>query len=112
MESTPSLVSGASSKTLGDVVPKLDDSPFHLQNSDHPGMMLVSTHLTGSNFLTWSVAISTALEAKDNVGFIDGSLEVPADETQFCKWKRVDSMIKSWVMNSITKDIADTLIYC
>lgn len=74
--------------------------------------MLVTTHLTGFNYLTWSIVIRTSLEAKDKVGFIDGSFEVLADATQFRKWKRVDSMIKSWIMNSISKDIANTLIYC
>lgn len=75
-------------------------------------MQLVSSHLTRSNYLTWSVAIRTSLEAKDKAGFIDGSLAAPTTADEFRKWKRVDSMIKSWIMDSISKDIADTLIYC
>lgn len=93
-------------------VPKIDEGPLMLHYSDHPGMMLVSSHLTSSNSLTWSIAVKTSLEAKDKVGFIDGSLVIPDDAATFRKWKRVDSMIKSWIMNSISKDIDDTLVYC
>lgn len=75
-------------------------------------MTLVSSQLTGSNYLTWSIALRTSLEAKDKLGFIGGNLDTSIAIAEFRKWKRVDSMIKSWIMNSISRDIADTMIYC
>lgn len=74
-------------------------------------MALVTTHLTRPNYLTWIIAIKTSLEAKDKLVFIDGTSPPPEDEKEFRRWKKVDSMIKSWIINSISKKIGDTLIY-
>ncbi|KAF7808414.1 Retrovirus-related Pol polyprotein from transposon TNT 1-94 [Senna tora] len=89
-----------------------DEGPFTLHNSDHPGTALVNTPLTGTNYLTWSLAIKTSLEAKDKLGFIDGSLPAPTDEADFKRWKKADSMVKAWINNSLGKDIADTIVSC
>ena len=53
---------------------QMDDygSPYFLNNGDHPAISLVSHHLTGSNYNTWSRAMSLALNAKNKLGFVDG----------------------------------------
>ncbi|XP_057999024.1 uncharacterized protein LOC131177875 [Hevea brasiliensis] len=85
---------------------------FHLHNSDYPGMMLVSSPLTGRNYLSWSRSMVLALRAKDKLGFVDGSYEVPAtDATTLDKWKKVDSMVTSWILNSLSKELVDAFIY-
>ncbi|KAF7807808.1 uncharacterized protein G2W53_039969 [Senna tora] len=89
-----------------------ESGSYRLHNSDHPGMSLVNTPLDGRNYFAWSIAIKTALEAKDKVGFIDGTLPAPEDPAEFKKWKTVDSMIKSWLVNSLTKELADTFVCC
>ena len=43
------------------------DEEMQLQNSDHPGMTLVSVPLTGDNFLPWSRSVKIALWAKKQV---------------------------------------------
>ncbi|KAF7820341.1 uncharacterized protein G2W53_025796 [Senna tora] len=53
----------------------------------------------------------TALEAKDKVGFVDGSINPPIDTAEFKKWKMADSMIKSWMVNSISKEISDMFVF-
>ncbi|KAF7838378.1 uncharacterized protein G2W53_006860 [Senna tora] len=65
-----------------------------LQNSDQPGMALVVSHLNGSNYISWSLAVRTALEAKDKLGFVDGTIKPPENPAEFKKWKPVDSMIQ------------------
>ncbi|KAF7837740.1 uncharacterized protein G2W53_006222 [Senna tora] len=89
-----------------------NEASYRLHNFDHPGMPLVNTTLDGKNYFGWSIAIRTALEAKDKVGFIDGSLPAPKAPAEYKKWKTVDSMIKSWIRNSFTKELADTFICC
>ncbi|KAL0358032.1 UNVERIFIED_CONTAM: hypothetical protein Scaly_1488900 [Sesamum calycinum] len=42
-------------------------------------MVLVSTPLTGKNYLNWSHAIKRLLRAKMKLGFIDGTLVKPDD---------------------------------
>ncbi|KAL6348085.1 hypothetical protein AAG906_039240 [Vitis piasezkii] len=52
-------------------------SPLFLHNRDHIDVVLVSHHLTGSNYNTWSRAMIVALIAKNKIGFIDGSIPRP-----------------------------------
>ncbi|KAL2251686.1 UNVERIFIED_CONTAM: hypothetical protein Sindi_2290900 [Sesamum indicum] len=51
---------------------------LQLHGSDHPGMILVGTLLTKSNYLTWSYAVKRALQAKMKLGFIDGTTTKPS----------------------------------
>ncbi|KAF7837340.1 uncharacterized protein G2W53_005822 [Senna tora] len=91
---------------------KNGERPWALLNSDQPGMSLVVSQLTSTNFLGWSTAIKTALEAKGKLGFIDRTIEEPTDEEDHWKWKKADSMVKSWIVNSMTKELADFFVYC
>lgn len=56
------------------------DDPLFLQNSDHLGMNLISTLLTGNNYLTWKRSVKIALGAKTNLGIIDGKFKAPDDK--------------------------------
>ena len=83
-----------------------------LHNSDHLGMTLVSVPLIGSNYLSWSRSVKIALGAKMKLSFIDGSATPPEiDLPQFANWKKVDCMMLSWMLNSISKDISESFIY-
>ncbi|KAL2253442.1 UNVERIFIED_CONTAM: hypothetical protein Sindi_0138900 [Sesamum indicum] len=83
-----------------------------IHTSDFPGMVLVSTPLTRNNYLLWSRSVKVALTAKMKLSFIDGSYPKPAENTEECKhWIRTDSMVFSWIMNSISKDIAKAFSY-
>ncbi|KAG8660311.1 hypothetical protein MANES_02G144450v8 [Manihot esculenta] len=74
------------------------DDPLFLHSSDHPGLVLVSSPLTGDNYLSWSRSMLIALRAKDKLGFIDGKC-------------RVDSAVASWILNAISKQIVEAFIY-
>ncbi|KAF7816397.1 uncharacterized protein G2W53_030366 [Senna tora] len=91
---------------------KNGDRPWALLNSDQPGMALVVSPLTGSNFLGWSISIKTALEAKGKLIFIDITVQEPSDEEDYWKWRKADSMVKSWIVNSMTKELADSFVFC
>ncbi|RVW86700.1 hypothetical protein CK203_039803 [Vitis vinifera] len=58
-------------------------SPFFLHNGYHPSLILVSHHLTRTNYNTWSRAMFMALTAKNNVGFVNGCISRPDDEDLF-----------------------------
>ncbi|KAF7804687.1 uncharacterized protein G2W53_028290 [Senna tora] len=83
-----------------------------LSNSDQPGMVLVVSPLIGSNYIAWSTAFRTALEAKQKIRFIDGTIKEPTDPEEHEKWKPIDSMVKSWIGNSISKEISESLVHC
>lgn len=87
-------------------------SPYHLLNSDHPGLALVSEQLDGTNYGTWIVAMTTSLEAKNKLGFVDGSIPKPAVADPYYKiWCRINSMLKSWLLNGVTKKIYTSILY-
>lgn len=87
-------------------------SPYHLLNSDHPGLVLVAEPLDGSNYGVWIIAMTTSLEAKNKLGFVDGSIVKPPDDDPYVKiWCRCNSMIKSWLLNSVAKSIYTSILY-
>ncbi|KAL0299468.1 UNVERIFIED_CONTAM: Retrovirus-related Pol polyprotein from transposon RE1 [Sesamum radiatum] len=83
-----------------------------LHGGDHPGMSLVSVPLDGSNYLSWSRSVKLALGAKQKLGFIDGTCGKPTEnKAELEQWQRVDCMVVSWLLNSISKDIAEAFLY-
>ncbi|XP_038979858.1 uncharacterized protein LOC120109982 [Phoenix dactylifera] len=54
-----------------------------------------------------------ALNAKNKLGFIDGSLSKPTSNTaEIQVWERCMDMVLSWLLNSIDKSLINTIIYC
>lgn len=87
-------------------------SPYYLQSSDHPGLVLVVEPLDGNNYGVWFVAMTTSLEAKNKLGFLDGSIVKPDESDPYHKiWCRCNSMVKSWLMNSVSKKIYASILY-
>lgn len=88
-------------------------SPFFLHHLDGPGLILVSQQLTGEKYTSWSRAMIIALSVKNKLGFIDGSISKPEDnnsELMNC-WIRNNSIVISWILNSISKEISVSVIY-
>lgn len=85
---------------------------FKLQGSDHPGMSLVSTPLDGTNYLSWCRSVKIALGAKTKLGFINGKCVKPVEHTEeYEQWVKVDCMVTSWLLNSISKQIVQAFLY-
>ncbi|XP_061372446.1 uncharacterized protein LOC133314915 [Gastrolobium bilobum] len=56
--------------------------------------------------------MTLALTAKHKLYFVDGSvLRPPASDLLFSSWLRCNSMVISWILNSVSKEIADSLLY-
>ncbi|XP_031478747.1 uncharacterized protein LOC116249687 isoform X1 [Nymphaea colorata] len=87
-------------------------NPFFIHHSDNLGNVLVSQHFNGENYGTWSRAMLMALSAKNKIGFIDGSIKEPEkDDPSYHLWVRSNNMILSWILNSVNKDIVESVIY-
>ena len=53
-----------------------------------------------------------ALNAKHKLGFVDGSISQPSSfDPSAGIWSRCNSMVTSWLLNAVSKDIADSLLY-
>ncbi|KAL6337510.1 hypothetical protein AAG906_037103 [Vitis piasezkii] len=53
-----------------------------------------------------------ALTAKNKVGFVDGTISRPmSHDLIYGAWNRCNSMISSWIINAVSREIADSLLY-
>jgi hypothetical protein len=86
-------------------------NPFFLHNGDSPGTVLVSQPLIGENYNTCSRSMTMALQAKIKLKFVDGTLVKPTDPDGAEAWTRCNDMILSWILNSLSKEIAASVIY-
>uniref|UniRef100_A0A2C9VZ57 Retrotransposon Copia-like N-terminal domain-containing protein n=1 Tax=Manihot esculenta TaxID=3983 RepID=A0A2C9VZ57_MANES len=51
-------------------------------------------------------------KAKDKLGFINDGIRMPAVGTpKYVKWTKADSMVSSWNLNSISKEIVEVFLY-
>ncbi|XP_073030879.1 uncharacterized protein [Primulina eburnea] len=56
--------------------------------------------------------MTMALTAKNKLGFIDGtSVRPPIEDLLYGAWIRCNSMAISWILNSVSREIADSLMY-
>ncbi|KAL0431466.1 UNVERIFIED_CONTAM: Retrovirus-related Pol polyprotein from transposon TNT 1-94 [Sesamum radiatum] len=75
----------SASNTIGMTLP-IENEALQLHGADHPGMVLL--------------------------GFIDGSLaKLDVNDASFERWIRVDSMVTTWILNSISKEIVEGFMY-
>ncbi|KAK9740197.1 hypothetical protein RND81_03G018400 [Saponaria officinalis] len=88
------------------------DDPLYLSTSDQPFLQLLSYQFTGHNFLTWKRELYLALVAKNKEVFVDRSLKIPEKtDKKRNQWIRCDLMVMKWILNSIAKEIRETLTY-
>lgn len=53
-----------------------------------------------------------ALEAKNKLGFIDSTIPQPEDLSSILsQWTRCNSMVLSWIVNSLSPEISNSVIY-
>jgi len=53
-----------------------------------------------------------ALTAKNKLGYVDGSIvKLAPIASTYLPWIRCNTMVLSWILNSISKDIAASVIY-
>ncbi|XXG62454.1 hypothetical protein AAC387_Pa05g0807 [Persea americana] len=93
-------------------VNETSNSPYYLHHSDNPGTILVSTPLTGDNYPTWKRAMRMALCAKNKMGLVDGPLPKPiSPPADIQAWEHCNFMVLSWILNVLSKTLADSVIY-
>ncbi|XP_055814223.1 uncharacterized protein LOC129883625 [Solanum dulcamara] len=85
---------------------------YYLHSSDFPGMNLVNFTFDGKGYGGWRRSVLIALSAKNKIDFIDGTCKEPAiDSTNHKLWSRCNDIVLSWLLNSLSKEISDSVIY-
>lgn len=68
--------------------------------------------LKGENYEEWARSMQNALRAKKKLGFIDGTLAPPSDESnEIENWWMVNSMLVAWILNNIEPSLRSTVTY-
>ena len=86
------------------------ESPFYVHSSEGPNSVFISPKFNDSNYLAWSRSMQRALGAKNKLPFINGSLPIPDDLNQNA-WERCNHLVQSWLINSVSDSIAQTIIF-
>ncbi|XP_070040888.1 uncharacterized protein [Nicotiana tomentosiformis] len=86
--------------------------PYFLHSYDAPGVSLVNAIFDGMGFQGWKGSVLIALSAKNKVGFINGTVAPPpVTSKDYQPWLRCNDMVTSWLLNSLSKEIGDNVIY-
>ncbi|XP_075101967.1 uncharacterized protein LOC142177383 [Nicotiana tabacum] len=75
-------------------------------------MNLISSAFDGKSYGAWRKDVVIALSAKDKLGFIDGTISIP-DESPGLQsaWSRGNDMVISWLLNSLSNEIVESVLY-
>ncbi|GJW27905.1 cysteine-rich receptor-like protein kinase 8 [Tanacetum coccineum] len=85
--------------------------PLYFHQNDHPGLVLISKKLTGSeNYSTWRRSMMIALNARNKLKLINGEFEEPSSSSAIRSlWERANDMIISWILNTVYDQIGNNL---
>nr|XP_009767377.1 PREDICTED: uncharacterized protein LOC104218550 [Nicotiana sylvestris] len=85
--------------------------PLYVLPSDSPGSQLVHVPFDGHGFVLWRSNMLTSLSAKSKLGLLDGKINQPStDSPYYPYWERCNDMVKAWITNSVSRDIAISVI--
>ncbi|XP_069154520.1 uncharacterized protein [Solanum lycopersicum] len=86
--------------------------PYYIYPSDNPGAMLVPVQFTGVGFCSWRRSVLRTLSVKNKLGFVNGDCPRPrSNDPSYRQWERCDNIVTSWILNSLSKEIADSVEY-
>ena len=93
---------------------EMDSSnPFFLHHGDSPGAMIISQSFNGDNYNSWKRVMMMALPAKNKLNFVNVTLPKPSNliDSTGLAWTPCNTMVLSWFLNSMSKEIATSIIY-
>ncbi|XP_016469875.2 uncharacterized protein LOC107792195 [Nicotiana tabacum] len=86
--------------------------PIFLTSSDNPGVNLINVNFDGASYANWCTGVLISLSAKNKLGFINGSCPCPSSDSPLIdQWQRCNDMVIAWLLNSRSRDIAESVIY-
>lgn len=70
---------------------------YTLHHSDNPSSLITPVLLRGDNYFEWAVEFWNSLQAKQKIGFIDGTIQKPTSNPDLARWVSTNSMIVGWI---------------
>ncbi|GJR57150.1 retrovirus-related pol polyprotein from transposon RE1 [Tanacetum coccineum] len=105
--------SSSTNSTMDDDDVNSPNHPLFLHQQDHPGLVLISKKLTGSdNYGSWKRSMMITLNAKNKMKIINGEFAEPeVNSRNRALWERTNDMIISWILNTISEQIRNSLSF-
>lgn len=81
-------------------------SPFFIQPGEGASSPLVLDLLTTENYVTWARTMRRALNIKNKLGFVNGTITKPTNTSDplFAPWERCNDMVISWIQHSVSSE--------
>ena len=87
-------------------------SPFYIHPSKSLTFVIVTPPLTANNFQSWSCSFRMALISKHKMDFLNGSIPIPQlTDPIYSSWERCNVLLMSWLLNSLSPSIAQSVIF-
>ncbi|CAA7044030.1 unnamed protein product [Microthlaspi erraticum] len=87
----------------------ISDPAYTLYPSNNPGTLITPVLLRGDNYSEWATKLWNSLQAKQKIGFIDGTIVKPETNPDLARWTATNSMIVGWIRTSIDPTIRSTV---
>ena len=85
---------------------------LYLHHSDNLNCSLTNEPLTGRNYAQWKRSYEVSLSGKNKMAFVTGKYTKPPSNSPYLPLCEIcNSMVISWLLHSVDKDIASSIIY-
>lgn len=83
-----------------------------MHTNENPALVLSVSLLSSNNYHSWPYPMIMALRSKNKLHFINGNFHRPLDEDHnSISWDRCNTMIMSWIHNSVEFEITQIILY-
>ena len=92
--------------------PQIPSNPYYIHPNESPSSINVTPPLAENNYHSWFRSFKMALISKNKIGFITGTIPVPDTQSPLYQpWKHCNNLIISWLLNSVSQSITQSVIY-
>lgn len=87
-------------------------SVFYIYPFDVTTSQLVSVKFSGNGFTNWRRSMMLTLSAKNNLGFVNGTIAKPeATSPDFVVWEKCNDLVISWIVYNLDENIAKSVLF-
>lgn len=85
---------------------------YYLHPSDNPGIQITTIILNENNSNQWQRSMELTLSSKLKLGFVDGTYTKPTTNSPLViHWLRCNNMVTSWILNFVSVEIKNSIVY-
>ncbi|KAL5713007.1 Beta-galactosidase 8 [Ranunculus cassubicifolius] len=91
---------------------KVDSAAFSALYLKDVSSLITPERLDGTNYVEWSLNAQNKIRGRKRWGFISGTKVAPkdTDSEEYEAWEDENCMVKSWLLDAMTKDIRSLFI--